>query len=115
MFSKSNTATPSDRAASAIDSTTPTPAPQPGYYTKLSQVGEGTYGKVYKASSHGQEGFVALKRIKLEKEKSGFPVTAMREMKLLQGLRHGNVISLLEIMVHHGTYLFVSMTIKLTS
>lgn len=71
-------------------------------YEKVVQVGEGTYGKVYKARNALGLGLVALKRIRMEGEKDGFPVTAMREVKLLQGLCHENVIRLHEMMVAHG-------------
>lgn len=71
-------------------------------YEKVVQVGEGTYGKVYKARNREGLGLVALKRIRMEGEKDGFPVTAMREIKLLQGLDHDNVIRLHEMMVSHG-------------
>ncbi len=73
-------------------------------YEKLVQVGEGTYGKVYKARSEESGVFVALKRIRMEGEKDGFPVTAMREIKLLQGLDHPNVVKLHEIMVSKGMF-----------
>lgn len=39
----------------------------------------------------------------MEAEKDGFPVTAMREIKLLQSLRHENVVQLYEMMVSAGT------------
>ncbi|KAJ8127906.1 hypothetical protein O1611_g5730 [Lasiodiplodia mahajangana] len=42
---------------------------------------------------------VALKRIRMEGERDGFPVTAMREVKLLQSLRHPNVVELHEVMI----------------
>lgn len=42
---------------------------------------------------------VALKKIRMEGEKDGFPVTAVREIKLLQSLKHENVVSLQEVMV----------------
>jgi hypothetical protein len=71
-------------------------------YEKIVQVGEGTYGKVYKARNQEGCGIVALKRIRMEGEKDGFPVTAMREIKLLQGLNHENVIKLHEMMVSNG-------------
>lgn len=38
----------------------------------------------------------------MEAEKDGFPVTAMREIKLLQSLRHENVVRLYEMMVSNG-------------
>lgn len=68
-------------------------------YEIVSQVGEGTFGKVYKARNTSTGAFVALKRIRMEAERDGFPVTAMREIKLLQSLRHDNVVRLYEMMV----------------
>ncbi|WRT70370.1 uncharacterized protein IL334_007368 [Kwoniella shivajii] len=72
-------------------------------YQLVSHVGEGTYGKVYKARNSDTGQMVALKKIRLEGEKDGFPVTAMREIKLLQGVKQANVIRLLEIMVSKGS------------
>jgi Protein kinase domain len=71
-------------------------------YKIISQVGEGTFGKVYKAQNTVTKLHVALKRIRMESEKDGFPVTAMREIKLLQSLRHANVVQLYEMMVSNG-------------
>lgn len=71
-------------------------------YKILSQVGEGTFGKVYKARNQQNGIHVALKRIRMEGEKDGFPVTAMREIKLLQSLKHENVVQLHEMMVSKG-------------
>lgn len=79
-------------------------------YEKVVQVGEGTYGKVYKARNREGLGLVALKRIRMEGEKDGFPVTAMREIKLLQGLEHENVIRLHEMMVSHGELKYVGVS-----
>lgn len=73
-------------------------------YAIVSQVGEGTFGKVYKARNVITSVHVALKRIRMEAEKDGFPVTAMREIKLLQSLRHQNVVRLYEMMVSNGNY-----------
>lgn len=72
------------------------------YYERLEQVGEGTYGKVYKAKSVEDGTLVALKMIRMDAEKDGFPVTAVREIKLLQSLRHENVVQLKEMMVSRG-------------
>lgn len=71
-------------------------------YKIVSQVGEGTFGKVYKARNTITGTHVALKRIRMESERDGFPVTAMREIKLLQSLRHENVVRLYEMMVSTG-------------
>lgn len=80
----------------------PSPARAEELYAIVSQVGEGTFGKVYKAKNTSTGKFVALKRIRMEAERDGFPVTAMREIKLLQSLRHDNVVRLYEMMVSNG-------------
>lgn len=72
------------------------------YYRKPgneSVIGAGTYGKVFKAIHVYTQRKVALKKIRMEGEKDGFPVTAVREIKLLQHLRNENIVSLLEVMV----------------
>ena len=64
-----------------------------------SVVGSGTYGKVFKGRHAYTDRLVALKRIRMETEKDGFPVTAVREIKLLQSLKHTNIVKLQEVMV----------------
>ncbi|KAK9463990.1 kinase-like domain-containing protein [Lipomyces oligophaga] len=76
-------------------------------YDRIAQVGEGTYGKVYKAINFVTKERVALKRIRMEAERDGFPITALREIRLLQSVRHENVVSLLEMMVEKGTVYMV--------
>lgn len=71
-------------------------------YNRISQIGEGTYGKVYKAINTQNNRMSALKRLRMESERDGFPITAMREIKLLQSLRHPNIVSLVEMMVEKG-------------
>jgi CTD kinase subunit alpha len=78
------------------------PSKSKDLYSIVNQVGEGTFGKVYKARNNVTQVHVALKRIRMEAEKDGFPVTAMREIKLLQSLRHQNVVRLYEMMVSNG-------------
>ncbi len=64
-----------------------------------SVVGSGTYGKVFRAHHVYTKDLVALKRIRMEGEKDGVPVTAVREIKLLQSLKHKNIVDLQEVMV----------------
>ncbi|KAJ3091884.1 kinase subunit of RNA polymerase II carboxy-terminal domain kinase I, partial [Physocladia obscura] len=66
-------------------------------YDKTNMVGEGTYGKVYKATHKKTGQVVALKRVRIETDKEGFPITGIREIKILTQLRHENVVRLLEI------------------
>ncbi|GEM10262.1 cyclin-dependent protein kinase [Rhodotorula toruloides] len=95
----SNPPTPAPTAPAINE---PPPPPPTELYERLVQVGEGTYGKVYKARNVETGGLVALKRIRMEAEKDGFPVTAVREIKLLQTLRHPNAVELVEMLVSKG-------------
>ena len=42
---------------------------------------------------------MALKKIKMEHEHQGFPITAIREIKILKALKHPNIVRLNEIMM----------------
>lgn len=64
-----------------------------------SVIGSGTFGKVFKAVHVYTNDMVALKKIRMEGERDGFPVTAIREIKLLQSLNHENIVKLQEVMV----------------
>ncbi|KAL9937354.1 hypothetical protein V8E36_003763 [Tilletia maclaganii] len=76
-------------------------------YERIAQVGEGTYGQVFKAKGERTGALVALKKIRMEAEKDGFPITAMREIKILQALYHPNIVRLLEMIVTKGSYYMV--------
>ena len=63
-------------------------------------IGEGTYGKVYQCRLQDKHvdpvkeavdwtvRYKALKKVKLENEKEGFPITALREISILKTLDH---------------------------
>lgn len=89
----------------------------------LGITGEGTYGQVYKAKDRDTGGWgrdataalcvgiaavmvpvgsllgemVALKKVRLDNEKEGFPITAIREIKILRQLNHKSIINMKEI------------------
>ncbi|XP_039297011.1 cyclin-dependent kinase 12 isoform X1 [Nilaparvata lugens] len=63
----------------------------------LTQIGEGTYGQVYKARDRRTSDLVALKKVRMENEKDGFPITAVREIKILRQLNHKNIVNMREI------------------
>jgi len=58
----------------------------------LEKLGEGTYGVVYKAQNKTTGEYVAMKKIRLEKEDDGVPSTAIREISLLKNIKHPNVV-----------------------
>src|SRR5262249_42886542 len=96
-------------SSSAAMVTTPTPAtPSTATYKvwkprsvkayhqeTLSLIGEGTYGSVFLARSPDKQR-VALKKIRKEK-KEGFPITAIREIKILKMLEHPNIVRLIDV------------------
>lgn len=71
-------------------------------FEKLEQIGEGTYGQVYMAREIKTGEIVALKKIRMDNEREGFPITAIREIKILKKLHHENVIKLKEIVTSTG-------------
>ena len=69
-------------------------------YTRLNHIEEGTYGVVFRAKCNETNEIYALKKLKLEEEKQGFPITSLREvMALMIGGRHENVVGIKEIVV----------------
>ena len=64
----------------------------------LKQCGQGTFGVVYKGEEKETGIPIAMKKIRMENESQGFPVTAIREIKILKALNHPNVVMLREIM-----------------
>lgn len=57
----------------------------------------GFFVKVFMARSNTTGEIVALKKVRMDNEKEGFPITAIREIKILKSLDHKNVIKLKEI------------------
>ncbi|RMZ86151.1 hypothetical protein DV737_g202, partial [Chaetothyriales sp. CBS 132003] len=68
-------------------------------YEYICKLGEGTFGEVSKARSKSTGQVVALKKILMHNEKDGFPITALREIKLLKQLDHVNILKLTEMAV----------------
>lgn len=64
-------------------------------YTKLSILGEGTYGIVYKALNNETGEIVAIKKLHLNNVKDGVPTTTIRELSTLMHLAdHENIVRL---------------------
>ena len=69
-------------------------------------IGEGTFGMVFKAEYIGDSQYaqknripkkVALKKIKMEDSKEGFPITALREIMIMKKCHHEDILEILEI------------------
>lgn len=71
-------------------------------YEVKGKLGEGTFGEVHRAQDKRDGSVVALKKILLHHEKDGFPITALREIKLLKLLSHENVLQLKEMAVEYS-------------
>jgi len=69
----------------------------------LNRIEEGTYGVVYRARDKRTNETVALKRLKMEREKEGFPITSLREINTLLISQHPNVVTVREIVVGSNT------------
>lgn len=68
-------------------------------FEKLNRVGEGTYGIVYRARDTKSDVIVALKKVRMEREKEGIPISELREISLLLSLDHKNIVQLREVVV----------------
>lgn len=68
-------------------------------YERLNQIEEGSYGVVFRARDKQTGDIVALKKLKLDEEKHGFPITALREVNALMSCQHDNVVRIREVVV----------------
>jgi len=66
-------------------------------YERLSSLGEGTYGEVFRARRKGTREEFALKRIRMENETQGIPATTLREIATLRTLKHPNIVKLYDV------------------
>ncbi|RWS29359.1 protein kinase-like protein [Leptotrombidium deliense] len=80
-------------------------------YEKLDFLGEGQFATVYKARDTKTGNIVAVKKVTLifqiklgtrTEAKDGINRTALREIKLLQELKHDNIIGLLDVYGHRS-------------
>lgn len=88
-------------------------------FEKLNRIGEGTYGIVCKLkavwSGYSSESnllsvsdrardttnneIVALKKVRMDQEKDGLPVSGLREIQILMSCSHENIVRLKEVVV----------------
>lgn len=68
-------------------------------YELLNRIEEGSYGVVSRARDRETGEVVALKKLKLERETDGFPITSLREIQTLMASKHPNVVNIREIVM----------------
>ncbi|XP_035680341.1 cyclin-dependent kinase 10-like isoform X1 [Branchiostoma floridae] len=68
-------------------------------FEKLNRLGEGTYGIVYRARDTRSGEIVALKKMRMDREKDGLPISGLREITLLLNVTHRNIVDLKEVVV----------------
>ncbi|KAK9707512.1 hypothetical protein RND81_07G202400 [Saponaria officinalis] len=68
-------------------------------FERLNKIDEGTYGVVYRARDKKTGEVVALKKVKMEKEREGFPLTSLREINILLSLHHPSIVDVKEVVV----------------
>jgi cell division cycle 2-like len=68
-------------------------------YEMLNPIEEGSYGMVYRGRDTETGEIVALKKLKLEREKNGFPITSLREISTLMAARHPNIVNIREVVM----------------
>ncbi|CAJ2664231.1 unnamed protein product [Trifolium pratense] len=73
-------------------------------FEMIKKINEGTYGVVYKAKDKKTGEIVALKKVKMEMERDGFPMTALREMNILLSLDHPSIVDVKEVVVDDNDY-----------
>ncbi|KAJ4430963.1 hypothetical protein ANN_19556 [Periplaneta americana] len=69
------------------------------YFCLPIRIEEGSYGVVFRAMDKHTEEVVALKRLKMDKEKEGFPITSLREINTLLKAQHPNIVTVREIVM----------------
>lgn len=68
-------------------------------YEPLNRIEEGSYGVVSRARDRETGEVVALKKLKLERETDGFPITSLREIQTLMASKHPNIVNIREIVM----------------
>ncbi|KAJ0969127.1 hypothetical protein J5N97_022004 [Dioscorea zingiberensis] len=68
-------------------------------FERLNKIDEGTYGVVYRAKDKKTGEVVALKKVKMEKEREGFPLTSLREINILLSFYHPSIVDVKEVVV----------------
>ncbi len=74
-------------------------------FEKLNRIDEGSFGVVYRGKDKETGEIVALKKLKLNADKSnGFSIVFIREIHTLLWMKHPNIVDLKEVVVTKDLY-----------
>lgn len=68
-------------------------------FERLNRIDEGTYGIVFRAKDKKTGEILALKKVKMDREREGFPLTALREINILLSFHHPSIVDVKEVVV----------------
>ncbi|ORX60312.1 Pkinase-domain-containing protein [Hesseltinella vesiculosa] len=68
-------------------------------FEKINRVGEGTYGIVYRVKDVKNGQTMAVKRIRMERETDGMPISSLREISILKRMKHPNIVNVMDVAV----------------
>jgi len=73
------------------------------HYERTEQIGEGTYGQVYRGVCRDTGRPVALKKMRIQHGSAmGMPLQFIREIKILKRLQHPNLLQMIEVVTSKG-------------
>ncbi|KAJ7945730.1 Kinase family protein [Quillaja saponaria] len=78
-------------------------------FERISKINEGTYGVVYKAKDKKTEEVVALKKVKMNIDRDGFPLSSLREINILLSFNHPYVVDVKEVVMGDLESVFMVM------
>ena len=76
-------------------------------FEMIKKINEGTYGVVYKARDKKTGEIVALKKVKMNLDRDGFPLSSLREINILLSFNHPSIVDVKEVVVdnYDGTFM----------
>lgn len=78
-------------------------------FEMIKKINEGTYGIVYKAKDKKTGEVVALKKVKMNVERDGFPLSSLREINILSTFSHPSIVEVKEVVVDDFDGVFMVM------
>ena len=76
-------------------------------YEKITKVGEGSFGVVWKVKHKETGGIFAIKKIRMQSRDHGVSMAAIDEINALQELRHKHVVTLHEVYAKESGNIFL--------